>query len=67
MRNESCIKCNNQLIPIIKQEDAKPGAKKIVLPCHCQLMLRDEVIIGRRFPCKEDEKEITITRILPAP
>ncbi|KAJ3645257.1 hypothetical protein Zmor_022927 [Zophobas morio] len=66
-RNESCIKCNNQLRPIVKQEDAEPSAKKIVLPCHSQLILHDEVIIGRRFPCKEDEKEITITHILPAP
>ena len=40
-RNEFCIKCNNELMPIVKQADAEPGAKKIVLPCHCQLMLRN--------------------------
>ena len=26
------IQCKNQLIPIVKQGDVEPGAKKIVLP-----------------------------------
>lgn len=64
--NEFCnIVCKSATFPL-KPYSTLPGAVLVDLPCDCNLVEGGEIIIGRRFPCLDEERKLTIHHTIPA-
>lgn len=61
------IKCNYQNYPWPRNISNLPGAVKIFLPCNCELLVNGEVLIPRKYPCRDDIAwEARTSHLLPA-
>lgn len=61
------IKCPNETTILQEKIYTSQGAVKIRIPCNCELVIKNEQLIPKRFPCPQlIPLEMSITHIIPA-
>ncbi|KAJ8910407.1 hypothetical protein NQ315_011371 [Exocentrus adspersus] len=61
------IRCGQNTTVLKDSAYSSPGAVKIHVPCNCEMVVNEEVIIPQRYPCLRDRTPgAAIAHILPA-
>lgn len=66
VNREVALQCSGRQKQVLEEFVGMPGAKKMKIPCHCELVAGGEILIAKRFPCTAKSDELDVLHVLPA-